>query len=80
MSIEKQCSTMKTYHSKEINHVGFSSELSKLAQIEEKNGNSRLSTFWKFQSEKIMMSDCKFDERSCTENSFTVSCGFQLHN
>ena len=50
-----------------------------MADIEENNEKFKISTFYKFQSEKMLMSNANFNERMCPANSFTVACRFHLH-
>ena len=80
ISIEKNYSSINAVDRKEINHLSLSSDLAELAKIEENNGNGKMSAFYKFQSEQIIMNNANFNERVYPENSFTVACGFQLHN
>ena len=58
----------------------MSSDLLKIAEIEEKNDNDKVSTFYKFQSEKIVTSNTHFNEKVLHENSFSAAYGFQLNN
>jgi len=80
ISIEKNCSNIEAIKRKGINHLDISSDLIQLAKTEENNGNEKMSTFYKFQNEQIIMNNTTFVKRVYPENSFTVTCGFQLHN
>ena len=79
-SIEKLHNTINMSKSKEINRMHFSSDFLKLAEIEENNENVKLSAFFKFRSDQILMNIVNFNERTYPANSFTIICVFNLHS
>ena len=69
----------KTSTKKGFNRIDLSSDLLQLAEIEENNENLKLSTFYKFQIEQMLMSNKSPHERKYPANSFTLSCVFHLY-
>ena len=71
---------MNVVERKEINYLSLSSDLAELAKIKEDNGNEKMSIFYEFESEQMIMNNVNFKERVHPENAFTITCGFQLHS
>ena len=51
-----------------------------MAEIEESHDILNMSTFYKFQSEQILMNNVSYSKRIYPTNSFTVACRIHLLN
>ena len=80
ISIQKYCDEIKIAATKEIDCVKVLEDLVQSSEIEDKNDDQHLSTFCKFSSNQLKMTNTTHNERICPEKSFTMAFAFQLHN
>ena len=80
ISIEKDCDEIKIAATKEIDCVKVLEDLVQSSEIEDKNDDQHLSTFCKFSSNQLKMTNTTHNKRICPEIYFTMAYAFQFHN
>ena len=80
IEIEKNYSYIVAQEKEEVNHTDVSISLRNLACQEQANSNIKMSAYYNFLSEQIIMINTKCNERVYPADSFTLSCAIQLHS